>query len=93
VDLLSEVAWEPGARSLYFRDPDGHLLELGTPRLWGLDCEATAKARHNRACSRRRNAKRAPRLSAIVGRTTSRVQRELGWKDHIASLKPGFEEN
>ena len=37
VEVLSEVAWEGGARSLYFRDPDGHLLELATPGLWGLD--------------------------------------------------------
>ncbi|MSV30061.1 MAG: glyoxalase [Bryobacterales bacterium] len=37
VEVLSEVVWEGGARSLYFRDPDGHLLELATPGLWGLD--------------------------------------------------------
>lgn len=37
VEVLSEVVWERGARSLYFRDPDGHLLELATPGLWGLD--------------------------------------------------------
>lgn len=36
VEVLSEVVWEGGARSLYFRDPDGHLLELATPGLWGL---------------------------------------------------------
>lgn len=35
VEVLSEVAWEEGARSLYFRDPDGHLVELVTPGLWG----------------------------------------------------------
>lgn len=35
VEVLSEVVWERGARSLYFRDPDGHLLELVTPGLWG----------------------------------------------------------
>ena len=34
-EVLSEVAWERGARSLYFRDPDGHLLELATSGLWG----------------------------------------------------------
>ena len=36
VEVLSDVAWEGGSRSLYFRDPDGHLLELATPGLWGL---------------------------------------------------------
>jgi len=28
--------WERGGRSLYFRDPDGHLLELATPGLWSI---------------------------------------------------------
>jgi catechol 2,3-dioxygenase-like lactoylglutathione lyase family enzyme len=37
IEVLSEVVWEGGSRSLYFRDPDGHLLELATPGLWGLD--------------------------------------------------------
>jgi catechol 2,3-dioxygenase-like lactoylglutathione lyase family enzyme len=26
--------WPRGGRSLYFRDPDGHLLELVTPGVW-----------------------------------------------------------
>src|SRR5512139_602975 len=26
--------WERGGRSIYFRDPDGHLLELATSGLW-----------------------------------------------------------
>jgi len=26
--------WERGGRSIYFRDSDGHLLELATPGLW-----------------------------------------------------------
>jgi catechol 2,3-dioxygenase-like lactoylglutathione lyase family enzyme len=34
VDLLKEISWETGARSLYFRDPDGHLIELATPGIW-----------------------------------------------------------
>ena len=38
VELLNEVAWEPGGRSLYFRDPDGHLLELATPGVWDREC-------------------------------------------------------
>ena len=28
--------WSRGGRSVYFRDPDGHLLELATPGLWSV---------------------------------------------------------
>ncbi len=34
VAIESEARWERGGRSLYFRDPDGHLLELITPGIW-----------------------------------------------------------
>jgi catechol 2,3-dioxygenase-like lactoylglutathione lyase family enzyme len=34
VAVESEVTWPQGGRSLYFRDPDGHLGELATPGLW-----------------------------------------------------------
>jgi len=34
VDLLKEISWESGARSLYFRDPDGHMIELATSGIW-----------------------------------------------------------
>ena len=34
VAILSWVSWPRGGRSLYFRDPDGHLLELLTPGVW-----------------------------------------------------------
>jgi catechol 2,3-dioxygenase-like lactoylglutathione lyase family enzyme len=34
VEILSEVTWERGARSLYCRDPDGHMIELATPGVW-----------------------------------------------------------
>jgi catechol 2,3-dioxygenase-like lactoylglutathione lyase family enzyme len=34
VAIEEEVAWESGGRSLYFRDPDGHLVEVGSPGIW-----------------------------------------------------------
>jgi catechol 2,3-dioxygenase-like lactoylglutathione lyase family enzyme len=34
VPVYSEVRWPRGGRSLYFHDPDGHVLELATPGLW-----------------------------------------------------------
>jgi catechol 2,3-dioxygenase-like lactoylglutathione lyase family enzyme len=34
VPLESKVKWELGGTSLYFRDPDGHALELVTPGCW-----------------------------------------------------------
>jgi catechol 2,3-dioxygenase-like lactoylglutathione lyase family enzyme len=34
VAIESRVTWERGGISLYFRDPDGRLVELATPGLW-----------------------------------------------------------
>jgi catechol 2,3-dioxygenase-like lactoylglutathione lyase family enzyme len=34
VAIESTVDWPRGARSLFFRDPDGHLVELVTPGAW-----------------------------------------------------------
>ncbi len=34
VAIEGEMEWPRGGRSLYFRDPDGHLVELATPGLW-----------------------------------------------------------
>ena len=34
VTLESKVTWARGGTSLYFRDPDEHLLELATPGVW-----------------------------------------------------------
>ncbi len=34
VEVLSDVSWERGGRSLFFRDQDGHLLELASPGVW-----------------------------------------------------------
>ena len=36
VPIESRVAWPKGGFSLYFRDPDGHLLELITPGCWAI---------------------------------------------------------
>ncbi|MDJ0390629.1 VOC family protein [Roseomonas sp. E05] len=32
--IEGRVDWPRGSRSLYFRDPDGNLVELATPGLW-----------------------------------------------------------
>lgn len=34
VEIESRVEWDRGGESLYFRDPDGHALELVTPGTW-----------------------------------------------------------
>ncbi|MBB5882212.1 catechol 2,3-dioxygenase-like lactoylglutathione lyase family enzyme [Xanthomonas arboricola] len=34
VPMEGRTQWPGGGQSLYFRDPDGHLLELATPGLW-----------------------------------------------------------
>lgn len=34
VVLESETRWERGGRSVFFRDPDNHLVELVTPGIW-----------------------------------------------------------
>ena len=36
VAIESEVAWERGGRSLYFRDPDDHVIELVTRGTWSV---------------------------------------------------------
>jgi catechol 2,3-dioxygenase-like lactoylglutathione lyase family enzyme len=34
--IESVVDWPRGGRSLYFRDPDDHLIELATPGVWAI---------------------------------------------------------
>ena len=36
VPIESEVRPERGGTSLYFRDPDNHLIELATPGIWAI---------------------------------------------------------
>ena len=36
VALEEKKAWEMGGWSLYFRDPDRHLLEVATPGVWSI---------------------------------------------------------
>jgi len=36
IAIESRVSWPLGGRSIYFRDPDSHLLELATPGLWSI---------------------------------------------------------
>lgn len=36
IAIESRVNWERGGVSLYFRDPDGHLVELATPGIWSV---------------------------------------------------------
>jgi catechol 2,3-dioxygenase-like lactoylglutathione lyase family enzyme len=34
IAIEGRTKWPRGGDSIYFRDPDGHLLELATPGLW-----------------------------------------------------------
>lgn len=34
IEIEGRVRWPKGGESIYFRDPDGHLLEFATPGLW-----------------------------------------------------------
>lgn len=36
VAIEGEMSWPRGGKSLYVRDPDGHLVELATPGLWSI---------------------------------------------------------
>lgn len=36
IAVEEEHAWEAGGTSLYFRDPDRHLLEVATPGVWSI---------------------------------------------------------
>jgi catechol 2,3-dioxygenase-like lactoylglutathione lyase family enzyme len=34
IKIESRMKWSRGGESLYFRDPDNHLVELATPGIW-----------------------------------------------------------
>lgn len=34
VAIVEKRTWDAGGWSVYFRDPDGHLVELATPGVW-----------------------------------------------------------
>lgn len=34
IEIEGRMTWGHGGESIYFRDPDGHLLELVTPGIW-----------------------------------------------------------
>jgi catechol 2,3-dioxygenase-like lactoylglutathione lyase family enzyme len=36
IAIEGTTTWTRGGRSIYFRDPDGNLLELATPGLWSV---------------------------------------------------------
>jgi catechol 2,3-dioxygenase-like lactoylglutathione lyase family enzyme len=36
IPVESRVTWPRGGKSIYFRDPDHHLLELATPGVWAI---------------------------------------------------------
>jgi catechol 2,3-dioxygenase-like lactoylglutathione lyase family enzyme len=37
VEVERDFTWPRGGRSLYFRDPAGNSIELGTPSIWRID--------------------------------------------------------
>jgi catechol 2,3-dioxygenase-like lactoylglutathione lyase family enzyme len=38
IPIVSRKTWKYGGEALYFRDPDGHLLEVATPGVWNIYC-------------------------------------------------------
>ncbi len=36
IEIEGRTNWPRGGHSIYFRDPDGHLLELATPGIWAI---------------------------------------------------------
>lgn len=36
IQVEEKTTWELGGQSLYFRDPDRHLIEIATPGVWSI---------------------------------------------------------
>jgi catechol 2,3-dioxygenase-like lactoylglutathione lyase family enzyme len=36
IAVEEKITWELGGQSLYFRDPDRHLIEIATPGVWSI---------------------------------------------------------
>jgi len=36
IEIENRIHWPRGGTSLYFRDPDNHLVELATPGVWSI---------------------------------------------------------
>jgi catechol 2,3-dioxygenase-like lactoylglutathione lyase family enzyme len=36
IDVEERRTWDLGGQSVYFRDPDRHLLEIATPGVWSV---------------------------------------------------------
>lgn len=41
VEIETDFSWPDGGRSLYFRDPAGNSIELGTPAIWRIPEQET----------------------------------------------------
>lgn len=35
IEIETEITWETNKKSFYFRDPDGHCVEIIEPLMWG----------------------------------------------------------